>query len=366
MRKISTTSLIEALIAVDAPVAFGISGGKDSDAMVLDCMRHLDERGHKGERVLIHSHLGRIEHYSALSHCRKLAEKTRLELIIVRPPNEMIDRWKVRWRNNVARYANLECVKLILPWSTPSMRFCTSEEKEAPITSALRKRFGGRIIINAAGIRREESANRAKSPIVKAYTKLTRVSDFTCGVSWFPILDYTLNDVLLAHDEAGLPLNEVYLLHGLSRFSCSFCIMSNEQDLARSPAITSNQETYRELVGLETDSTFAFQSGRWLGDIALHLLSEEMRRRHALAKEKARRREASEARLPKHLLYTKGWPTCIPNRDEARLIAAVRRDVAAAVGLEIRYTEPDQVVARYKELMRQKEERAAKGTQHDE
>jgi hypothetical protein len=38
----------------------------------------------------------------------------------------MLDRWEKRWQNNVSRYEDLSCVKVILPWSTPQMRFCTS------------------------------------------------------------------------------------------------------------------------------------------------------------------------------------------------------------------------------------------------
>ena len=39
--------------------------------------------------------------------------------------------------------------------------------------------------------------------------------------------------------------------------------------------------------------------------------------------------------LPGHLLFTKGWPTVMPTHEEAALIADVRRDVAAAVGLQV-------------------------------
>ena len=55
----------------------------------------------------------------------------------------MMKRWLKRWTNNLARYRSMACVKLILPWSTPGMRFCTSELKSAPIASALVKRFPG-------------------------------------------------------------------------------------------------------------------------------------------------------------------------------------------------------------------------------
>jgi hypothetical protein len=52
----------------------------------------------------------------------------------------MLALWQGRWANNLTRYRDLLCVKLILPWSTPSMRFCTSELKTAVIASALKKR----------------------------------------------------------------------------------------------------------------------------------------------------------------------------------------------------------------------------------
>ena len=350
MRQVSITPEIEALIAQDAPVAFSISGGKDSDVAAIEGMRYLDARGHKGPRILIHSHLGRIEHYSALDHCRKLAEFTGLRLEVVTPPNEMIDRWKKRWANNVARYANLECVKVILPWSTPSMRFCTSEEKEAPIASRLKKLFPGQTIINVTGIRREESTNRAKAPIVKLNKRIIRKSDNTSGVTWNIILDYTLEDVKAVHDETGFPLNPVYTLYGLSRFSCSFCIMSNDQDMQRSAAIPSNQNSYRELVALEIESTFSF-SAKWLGDVAPRLLDEITRAALPQAKQRAAAREAAEAMIPAHLLYTKGWPTIMPTYDEAILLAEVRQAVARILGITINYTDADSILARYAELM---------------
>src|SRR6185369_9560450 len=69
------------------------------------------------------------------------------------------------------------------------------------------------------------------------------------------------------------------------------------------------------------------------------------------AKARGERRATAEARIPTHLLYVKGWPTVMPTLDEAALLCEVRAEVAAAVGLEIRYTTPAEVVARYAELM---------------
>jgi hypothetical protein len=110
------------------------------------------------------------------------------------------------------------------------------------------------------------------------------------------------------------------------------------------------------MVDLEITSTFAFQGGRWLGDVAPHLLTQDQRDGLANAKKMALVREQEEARIPEHLLYTKGWPTCIPTRAEAELLCDVRLKVAAAVGLSgVRFLEPDALIQRYQELMAAKE-----------
>lgn len=350
-RAISITPDIERLIALGAPVAFSVSGGKDGETAVIECMKLLDRMGHKGERVIVNSHLGRIEHQDARARVDMLGDWLGLEILRVVPPNDMIDRWIKRWRNNVDRYINLLCVKVILPWSTPSMRFCTSEEKEAPIASALKKRFPGQTIINVTGVRAEESTARARSEIVKINSRLTRATDNTGGVTWLPIHTYTGADVRAVHDESGFPLSEVYTVHGLSRYSCSFCIMSSEDDLTKSAAIPANHANYRELVGWEISSTFSFQSNRWLGDVAPALLDREAREALADAKRRAAIREQAEARIPEHMLYVKGWPRAVPTLEEAQLMCEVRMTVADALKLSVGYVEAGAVIERYRELM---------------
>jgi len=130
--------------------------------------------------------------------------------------------------------------------------------------------------------------------------------------------------------------------------------MSSANDLAASTSDPSNHTVYRELVALEIASTFSFQGDRWLGDVAPDLLTQGQRLALAEAKERARARAAIEGRIPKHLWYTKGWPTAMPTRPEAVLLAQVRREVAATVGLEIEHATPDGVLARYAELLAQK------------
>ncbi len=140
----------------------------------------------------------------------------------------------------------------------------------------------------------------------------------------------------------------------MSRVSCAFCTLASLADLIASTTCPDNHAIYRELVAIEIISSFSFQETRWLGDIAPHLLSEDMRAGLEEAKQRSVRRSAVEARIPKHMLYAKGWPTSRPTYDEARLLAEVRVEVAQILGLTIRYTDPDAILDRYDELIEQK------------
>lgn len=364
-RGVITTREVDTMIAAAAPVAIGVSGGKDSCALAFATIEHLDAVGHRGPRILIHSDLGRVEWKDSAPTCQRLADRLGLELVTVRrEAGDMMDRWLVRWANNVERYEALSCVRLILPWSTASMRFCTSELKTAIICRELVRRWPGRTILSACGIRREESAKRRQAPIAKAQPKLTSAPRRTTGIDWHPILDWTIGDVLAFLAARGFPLHEAYTRFGSSRVSCAFCVLASQGDIAASASCPDNADIYREMVDLEIVSSFSLQSNAWLGDVAPQLLSEEQRAGMADAKQRAARREAIEARIPKHLLYTKGWPTCVPTRDEAELLADVRRAVADLMRFtSMRCLDADGVIARYAELL---EAKAARGGDVDD
>jgi len=333
-------------------VAIGVSGGKDSDAVAIAVARHLDAIGHAGPRVLIHSDLGRVEWADSLPSCQRLAARLGWELMVVRrKAGDMLARWQGRWANNVARYEDLSCVKVILPWSTPSMRFCTSELKVDVITSALKKRFPSHDIINVAGIRRQESETRRRMPVSAPLAKLTRKRSGCTGLTWNAIIEWPVEDVLATISDAGLALHEAYTVYGASRVSCAFCIMSSIPDLAAAVRCEDNRDLYVSMVELEAESTFAFQGNRWLADVAPEWLPDNLRERIVIAKQSALKRQALEATLPAHLLYTDGWPTALPTAAEARLIANVRTDVSRLLALDARHLTADHVMERYVELL---------------
>lgn len=347
---IAITPQIEQLLNRQCVVAVGVSGGKDSVACALVVAQYLDSIGHIGPRVLIHSDLGRVEWQDSLPCCERLAKHIGWELVVVkRKAGDMLARWQGRWANNVARYADLACVKLILPWSTPSMRFCTSELKVDVITAALKKRWPDRDIVNVSGIRRQESANRARMPVAAPMAKLQRKA--AQGWSWNPIIEYRIEQVFEAIKAAELPLHEAYERYGASRVSCAYCIFSTVADLQAAAQCAGNHDVYVSMVELEAASSFAFQGARWLADVNPHLLSAQLLTRITAAKQAAQERTQAESELPRHLLYTSGWPTALPKHGEAELIASVRRRVASALGLSVQCTTAASVLSRYESLM---------------
>lgn len=342
-------------ILPNAVVAMGVSGGKDSCALALALNDWLDTHGHNGKRLLIHSDLGSVEWKDSLPTCERLAKATGLELVVVqRKAGGMMERWRSRWDNCVHRYCNLECVKLILPWSTPAMRFCTAELKRDVICSYLRKRFVGRKILSCSGIRRDESKNREKSPVISAQPKLVVKTKQTIGYDWNPMLSWTHDDVFNYLDEKRFPLHEAYTKYGMSRVSCAFCIMSSAGDLLASTSCDGNVAIYRTMVDLEIESAFSFQGSTWLGDVAPHLLSPSQAEALKNAKKVAHAREAIESTIPDHLLYSKGWPTCIPTHDESVLLATIRRQVSSIQSLPAKYLTASDVHDRYAELYNKK------------
>ena len=238
----------------------------------------------------------------------------------------------------------------------------TSELKVKVICSELRRRFKGQTILNCSGIRRAESPKRKLAKIAKPQPELGKPGrrDGTRGLDWNPIIEWSHLDVYAYLAAKDFALHEAYTKYSSSRVSCIYCIMSKWDDLVASSTCPDNHDVYREMVGLEVDSTFAFQGATWLGDVAPHLLDLDTYQRLQFAKDRAAIRAGAEAWLPEHLLFEDGWPNIMPTPDEAEKIAAMRRSVAEAVritGMQC-LTGPE-VSARYAQLIAEKARRAS-------
>lgn len=295
---------ISRLVEIGAPVAVGVSGGKDSQAAALSVFEHLDRAGHTGPRIMVHADLGTVEWRDSLPVCDELADHLGVELVVLRRARgDLMDRWESRWRSSVARYQDLSTVTLVPCWSTPSMRFCTSEMKTHPIEAMLKRRFPAEPIINVTGVRRAESRRRAKLEIAQQ-SRDGRIWH------WRPILDWSEDDVFTSIARHGLEPHPAYREFGISRVSCRFCIMSSLSDLIAATRQAETHDIYRRMVSLEIRSSFAFHGARWLGDIAPHLLGRNDRKQLAAAKARAGRRVEIERRIAPPMLYGEHEESC--------------------------------------------------------
>jgi 3'-phosphoadenosine 5'-phosphosulfate sulfotransferase (PAPS reductase)/FAD synthetase len=345
MMSVQSLPLVDDALINDAPVAIGVSGGKDSQAAALATSRHLDAIGHGGPRLLVHSDLGSVEWNDSLPICEALAAHLGVDLLVVRRnAGDLMERWEARWRSSIRRYEDLSTVTLVPCWSTPSMRFCTSEMKTHVIRSALKRRFKGRTIVNVTGVRRAESAARARSTIAE------KEKDHPI-INWRPIVDWSEADVFAAIDASGLAPHPAYRNFGMSRVSCRFCIMSNVSDLMAATAQPESHDLYRRMVQLECDSSFAFQGARWLGDVAPQLLTAKQRQDLECAKHNARWRVHCENSIAPGMLYVKGWPARMLTDDEADLLAATRRNVSEVFQFNSACLDRESIHARYAELI---------------
>lgn len=256
--------------------------------------------------------------------------------------------------SSVRRYNEIATMRLVLPLSTPGMRFCTSELKIDPMNSELRRRAraaGVGEVVSACGIRREKSPARHLKPVAKLDRNAS--SQRVALWNWHPIIDWSAVQGLDSIAQAGLDLHGAYTAHELTRVSCRFCIMSSTADLLAASRAEENSDLFRRMVALEAKSTFGFQGQRWLADVAPFLLDEAQASAVARAKEGARIRAEAEAEIPEDLLHGPGgWPRRMPSPAEADLIAVIRRRVAVAVGLgQIGFTDGSAVSNRFAELM---------------
>jgi 3'-phosphoadenosine 5'-phosphosulfate sulfotransferase (PAPS reductase)/FAD synthetase len=355
-------------------VAIGVSGGKDSTAVAIAVAASMRARYPRVPLLLIHCDLGEMEWRSSAQQCRQLAQHLALPLVIVPPLQRsqeegaqggLLEGFWLRWGRNLKRYSDLSCVKLIMPWSAPAMRFCTSDYKVTPICRTLVARYPGHTILSVTGVRASESSTREKMPPYAVQDKLCRVKAKTTGYSWRPLLRWREEDVWALLRTSSAPLHEAYTRYGSSRVSCSFCIMATPADLQRSAQCPDNAGIYRSLVELEAESAFSFQQDQWLGDIAPHLLTAQDREGLAEAKRRASKRAIAEARIPAALLYDKkGWPTRMITQEEAELLSEVRTVVAETARLDLLVRSPRQIQERYAFLL-DKKARTAKGHRDD-
>ena len=203
------------LIDRGALVALSSSGGKDSQAMTI-LLSHIVPRE---QLLVVHAPLGEVEWQGTLAHVENtMPPGVPLILARVASGKSLLERVEERGK-----------------WPDSARRWCTSDCKVTPIERELRRflkahpRFEGRLV-SAIGLRRDESAARAKRVPWKRNDRNSRA-----GREWFdwlPVFSLTTQDVFRVIAEAGQKPHWVYS-QGISRCSCSFCIFGSRADFRR-------------------------------------------------------------------------------------------------------------------------------------
>lgn len=329
---------VRAAIATGAPVAYSLSGGKDSVSIAHATDRMLDRLGHpRDRRIAIHADLGRIEWQSTPATVEAAAAAIGVPLVVVRrKAGDLISRWERRFELGCARYADLLTYHLTGPWSSATNRFCTAELKTQVILPELLRQWRGTTIVSVVGIRREESLRRRFAPVSKREGKAWTRVDGGNVLTWHPGVAVREPEVFAYIQAEGLPLAEAYPL-GSSRFGCSFCVLASANDIEVAARAPGNRGALLHLVEMEAISTFSFQSDRWLGDVAPDLLPASLAADFARGKALAVQRRQLEESLPANLRYVKGWPQRIPTLAEAKVIANVRAQILAMHNLDSPY-----------------------------
>lgn len=182
-------------------VVASISGGKDSAALSL----HLREQGIEHRRVFLDT---------GWEHPRTY-EYLRGELASVIGPIE-----EVR-----ADRTMVDLIRSKAMFPSRRIRFCTQELKVFPMqrhVAELAEREG-RDVINAVGIRAEESASRSR------FSEWEWAPGWDAE-TWRPLLRWTLDDVIAIHARHGLRPNPLYL-EGAERVGCWPCIYARKSEI---------------------------------------------------------------------------------------------------------------------------------------
>ena len=203
------------LIHQRALFAVNTSGGKDSQAMTIMLSRIVPP----DQLLLIHAPLGDIEWPGAIEHIRDtLPAGAPLILASVASGKSLLEQIEERGRFPDSR-----------------RRFCTSDHKRTPIERELRRylkrnpHFNGRIV-NCLGIRADESRNRAQRPPWSFNARNSKAG--RTWFDWLPIHPLSTADVFSTIRAAGQNPHWVYDA-GMTRMSCSFCILASRADLRR-------------------------------------------------------------------------------------------------------------------------------------
>lgn len=258
------TLTIDDLIARrDVLFVINHSGGKDSQAQMIEVLKRVPA----SRALVVHATLGRIEHHGALELAQKQAADANVPFEVAQAiwadgsPKDFIGMVRDRKakRPDAPSFPSSSC------------RQCTSDLKRGPIEKVIKafmKAHGYKLVVNVIGIRAAESTEREKLiPFVYLNADLNKKGQPKSGLakagrhawSWFPIFDYTTEQVFATIKAAGQEPHWAYK-SGNERLSCVFCIMGKKSDIAN--GARHRPELFAELSSLEKEVGYTLHMSR--------------------------------------------------------------------------------------------------------
>jgi 3'-phosphoadenosine 5'-phosphosulfate sulfotransferase (PAPS reductase)/FAD synthetase len=225
----------------DYLIVGSVSGGKDSTAMAL----WLKEQGHDCRWVFADTGWEDRQTYDYL---REVLPKAIGPIDWVRHERTFTDEREqiaLNLERRLGRYSSM--VRLLLyqrMFPGKFHRFCTTHLKVKPIAEYIRALNDE--VINAVGIRADESARRAEMPAME-YSEA-----FKCD-TWRPILDWSVQDVIDIHHRHGIKPNPLYL-QGASRVGCWPCIYARKAEIRHWSKDEERVAIIRDLERIMTES----------------------------------------------------------------------------------------------------------------
>jgi 3'-phosphoadenosine 5'-phosphosulfate sulfotransferase (PAPS reductase)/FAD synthetase len=234
-REPSTTDPVE-LIAEADWLLLNSSGGKDSQAMKAYVVGLAATTGQLHKVVVVHADLSDIEWEGTAGLARQqstLLHVPRFETVQAQG-GDLLARVAARYTKLKAK-ALAEGKPVAPAWPSSSARWCTSDLKRGPIRTLMtrltdeRQALGRPVrILNCLGQRAAESPHRRKLTPVEI--DLGASNGKRHVTTWRPIHHWTDAAVWAQIARSGLPYHEAYEW-GMSRLSCSFCVLGCEADV---------------------------------------------------------------------------------------------------------------------------------------
>ena len=216
-------------------IAVSSSGGKDSQAQ-LDHVNNLVKRhqipAHRV--VVVHADLGRAEWEGTKEIAQRQAEAYGYRFAVVSNKRDLLERIEARgmWPSNGQRYCTGEFKRNPIRTLFTQLAQETRDQDKRNNVPQRRVR-----ILNCIGIRAEESPARAKKTpfVIDEETTITREGKVQQNSrrqvdTWFPIFDWTLEQVWTAIKQSGVEHHYAYDL-GMPRVSCVLCIFAPQSAL---------------------------------------------------------------------------------------------------------------------------------------